>query len=543
MPEDLYGGFDLRRGDRDRRPTGEPAIRGGTERPDEDAEHVLRLQRDLQELGFMVVGGADGDFLRRTQWAVREFQIYARMERAAREDAASAAARYSDRLSPVATGGDRYAGPVSGVVNAATRAAIRHWLAERWRCPVVVEAWNMAGGAPHTLRASNLWLHDEVSSTVPRMFVRDCSGYYGLPPSHAQGAMVVVGDFVTYLRWSGPRSVPPRHVAAQGELVPEGLVGKPLGELTAAERSTFKVVRAVSEVECLGFFDSVNAYDNAFVSVGPCHWTLGIVNSNGSVSDGELCGYLSYLAHADPGAFERALGFFGVRVDVGWTTGAGEPTGKRLFNAGQRKYAAWLALERDDGSFERLAKSEQEADYFKTWHWFYRFVMAGRTIDGYRRRMWDMARVRLRDLRAAPWSGTRTLGDVFTSERASAILLRWHVRFPGDVIDGGKAGPRLHDALARARQASPALDWNGDPEGWTDGHEAALLRGLRAEVEKRGNKAFSDTIREVDAWPSWAAGVNPRGYALSPQVGRLSERRASLVFDGAGLPPAPNASP
>ena len=52
----------------------------------------------------------------------------------------------------------------------------------------------------------------------------------------------------------------------------------------------------------------------------------------------------------------------------------------------------------------RLSLSENEGNYFKTWHWFYRFVMAGRTVAGYRQRMWHMARIRLRDIMQTPWS-------------------------------------------------------------------------------------------------------------------------------------------
>src|SRR5690606_28273532 len=52
------------------------------------AGHVQQLQRDLRELGFAVISSPDGDFGRYTQWAVREFQIYARMERVAALDVA-----------------------------------------------------------------------------------------------------------------------------------------------------------------------------------------------------------------------------------------------------------------------------------------------------------------------------------------------------------------------------------------------------------------------------------------------------------------------
>ncbi|MGH8575198.1 MAG: hypothetical protein ACREX8_21900, partial [Gammaproteobacteria bacterium] len=306
------------------------------------------------------------------------------------------------------------------------------------------------------------------------MFARDFTNFYTFPAGRNADQMQVIGDFVTYMTWSGPRSVPPTHTWSEGEILPAALVGN--GAPTGATLSTYRVVRAVSEVECIGFFDSVNCYDNAFVSVGPCHWTLGIVDSTGAFSEGELCGYLAYLAHMDPPAFRQAIEFFGVSIDERWVSAAGPADGADMFSAGQRKYTGWVALQQQNGTFTRLAQTEADGNYFKTWHWHYRFVMAGRTIQGYRERMWDIARVRLRDIRSVPWgagvaqvgAGTptaraATVGDVFTSERANAMLLRWHIRFPAHVIAAGRPAARLRDALARATAAAPTLPWNADP--------------------------------------------------------------------------------
>lgn len=90
--------------------------------------------------------------------------------------------------------------------------------------------------------------------------------------------------------------------------------------------------------------------------------------------------------------------------------------------------------------------------------------MAGRTqfskgvatdnqLKGYRTTMWDMARIRIADILSAEWpkidsqqleyvgtaanpagpAGPRNarIGDVFTSERSVALLLRWHINAPG----------------------------------------------------------------------------------------------------------------
>jgi hypothetical protein len=377
------------------------------------------------------------------------------------------------------------------------------------------------------------------------MYARDFSGYYAFPAGRVPADLVVLGDHATYLRWDGPRSTPPHQTWPEAEMLPDHLVGTALPGLGADQRSTYKVVRSVSEVECIGFFDSVNAYDNAFVSQGPCHWTLGIVD--GAVSEGELCGYLSYLRHADPAAFARTIEFFGTRIDEDWLDG-GIPNGRKLFSASSRKYTGWVALQQEGGGFARMPMTEADGDYFKTWHWFYRFLMAGRTVQGFRRRMWDMARIRVRDIRATPWGpgaaavpdghgGTRppTIGDLYTSERAMAIILRWHIRFPAHIVNAGLAGARLRAAFARPAIPAPA----GDPTTWTDAIEAQLVQGLRDEVAATHNAGFIDTIDYVDNWPRWAAGPNPRSFALDPGIGSLAVTRNSFRFDGAGLPPAP----
>ncbi|HEY6890327.1 MAG TPA: peptidoglycan-binding domain-containing protein, partial [Solirubrobacter sp.] len=512
--------------------------------------YVKALQLDLLELGFAISGPANGTFGRETSWAVRELQASAKLDTLAKERP-GASGPYPERLSP-APNGLKYTGPVSGVLNAETRALIDRWLAERWRCPVVVVARKLTGSTPTGVYSGkdNVWAADQVTATTPRMYVRDYSGYYTRPATHASETEVVLGRYVAYAGFGGPYSQAPQHTWAEAELTPEHLVGTALGSLSASQRSTYKAIRAVSEVECMGFFDSINAYDNAFVSLGPCHWTLGVIPKNKPLEKGELCGYLAYVAYADPDAFKRAFEFFGARIDADWLDAAGHPTGQRLFSKDQRKYTGWISLQQDDGTYKAADLVASEGDWFKTWHWVYRFAMAGRTIDGFRRRMWHMARMRLRDLLSTPWDaasnvpdvpdggGTRTatIGDVFSSERATAMLLRWHVFRPAHVIAGGKAGPHLQSALKRAKIPAAA----GDPSTWTDAHQRALVKALTDEVAAVGNADLVDTIGQVHDFPRWAPPhTNPRGYALDPAVGALDEAARSFSLDSTDLPPAP----
>ena len=552
QPAHRYGGYDLRRGDRDATSRYGGVVRtaaAGTTLPAQgETPYVAALQQDLATLGFAIVGGADGTFGRHVEWAVREFQAHAAMGSLAQE-AAGGAVEYVDRLSRVPNTA-RYAGPVSGTVNAATRAALDAWLANRWRCPVVIGAWNVAGNQPVSVFQghANIWA-DEVATPAPRMYARDFSDHYTFPATRNRDDPIVLGDRLAYLAWSGPRSMPPRHTWTEAELLPDRLVGTPLAGLGPASLSTFKVVRAAAEVECIGYFDSVNSYDNAFASLGPCHWTVGVA-AHGAVEAGELCGYLAYLRAVDPGAFHQAFEFFGVRIDEDWLNAAGVGNGERLFDRQTRKYVGWVALQQEDGTYARMAQTEADGDWFRTWHWFYRFVMAGRTIEGFRRRMWHMARVRLRDVGATPFAagahvpdvpdghgGTRpaTIGDVYTSERAAAMLQRWHIRFPAHIVNAGATGDHLNGAFARAAIPPGA----GDPTRWTDAHQAALVQGLLDEVRATGNADLRTTVEYVHDWPRWANGPNPYAFVLDPAIGVLDIAAGSFQLDTADLPPAP----
>lgn len=139
---DRWGSYDLRRGDRD----GEQRWAGATRSADAGDEvpaagtdgFVHRLQKDLRELGFLIVGLPDDIFGRLTEWAVREFQIYAKTGFVAVEVAPGPdpPAVYGDRLSQAANTAV-YGGPVSGVLNgqAGAPTAARAAMACRTRSP------------------------------------------------------------------------------------------------------------------------------------------------------------------------------------------------------------------------------------------------------------------------------------------------------------------------------------------------------------------------------------------------------------------------
>ncbi|MFB4282910.1 hypothetical protein ACBJ59_46955 [Nonomuraea sp. MTCD27] len=523
--------------------------------------------------------------------------------------------RWSDRLVPVpARFYERYAEPITGVVNPWTRFVLRRWKQRRRRCPIVVEAWDLRDNQPDRLHrmtdgragnaeasnieagnagandveagsveaggvwAGNVWGR-EVTANGPRFYVRDLTRTWPRParppvaPAHPE--LDVAGDWRVLGTpppdvppdWQGPRSWPEfGHTwRPEGEMLPEHLLPAPghdgseggggrgptLRELLdAADRaplSTYKVVRAVSEVEAVGYFDGLNAYDRAFVSLGPCHWTAGLAAGpapGAAVGEAELPGFLAYLKATDRVAFAEAVGRFGIDVALAW--GA---NGAALFDENQRKYTSRPAVPQEGGGRRPLATVE-EYDMFRGWHWFYRFQMAARTVDGFRRAMWPMARLRIRDIGETPWDapagpptwtvpspdGPRParVKEVVTSERGMALVYRWHIRAPANMVSGGRAGPVLRGVHEAAVKEDPAA-FAGTPDTWGDAAERALV----AELRKQGG----GSIEEVHEWPRLAS--RRRGFTLPVELlpeasdgggRRLAVARGSFELDTSGLP-------
>ncbi|MAT65278.1 MAG: hypothetical protein CMN57_06510 [Gammaproteobacteria bacterium] len=584
----IYGNYSLQRNDNDgNTAANQPPIWGGAtvtpaplpaQTPQSQGgatlaipQHVHQLQEDLRELGFFMIQVVDGDFGRYTEWAVREFQIYAGMQHVAGlnrnqltnltndptagETAPDVTARgqVPNQTPPVSfyvatserrTNTARYTGPISGVVNQQTRDVIDHWLANNYRCPVVIEAWNIHAGNRSTLfqNGSNIWRYDTLTSTAPRIFYRDFSGHYAYPATRNENDYHVLATNMTYSGYGGPASVVPRHTWPESEMLPDRLIEatSTVAALSlipnASITSTYRVVRAVAEMECMAAFDSVNAYDDAIASLGPCHWTFGVHPSNG-YDDGELPAFLAYFLAQYPDDYRGMFGRFGVYPSDAWVGANAGP----LWNAGQRKYAGWVRLHNDSSTPAQAAsnlaqltlldRAANEASYLKTWHWFFRYVMAGRTNESFRHSMWDMVRIRIRDIREHQIGFTvgtnqfnATIGEVFTSEKATALLLRWHVYRPAHVT-----GSQVLNAITSAVNANPTLNWGPPISGWTDDHEAALTAAILAAANTV-NPQHSD----VANWPNYG-GRASRGYALNNELGSLRPGRNTLSFNTTGI--------
>lgn len=382
----------------------------------------------------------------------------------------------------------------------------------------------MGGAVAEGADPENLWGHDDVQTTDCRMFVHDFTNHFLDPESvnsqrsqnlteeiagsesqYKHGDRITLGYYVMDADegYYGPRTVPSYGQTWEStEITPE---------LFGTERdSMYNVIEAITQVECNGHLGSLNAYDEALLSAGPYHWTMPRYDKS-PVWEGELCGFLSYLKSEYVETYEHIFGRFGVDIDTEW----GEH-GEALFRA-QQKYTASIEKQTPDGMELMPMRdgenplSEDEAgkqwDYFRNWHWYYRFLMASRLQhfpqmeNSFQEACYDFARFRVEDVLNVEWQtplqhwpDDTTIGDVFTSEKAVAMLVRWHVLNPGTFIDtsGPYQSDNLKTVLENARQNAPSLEvdeenvqgdsWTCDPVHWTDDHESVLIE----EIQNQG---------------------------------------------------------
>ncbi len=457
------------------------------------------MKSRLEECGFGALGTSDNTFDRRARIAVREFQIYAKMAKVATEPT-DAVGEYAQRLQPFANP-MRYSGPISGFLNLTTRQHLDLWGRQRMRCPVVVTA-RISQSTSYVTAApggENLWAHDDLPNKAPRIYVRDLSDYYALPLIETKDVMIASKRFIVLGYYQsgtqggapgGPNMNADQSWSTMGldalrlTGVEEATLFGPGGN--AAMRSTLLSIFPTAKLETAGNFDTVNAWDGgATISIPLFHYTF---------HTDELAGFLAFVRDREPELFEEAIGFFGLRP---------RDTYKGLKRSLATRTTRPQQIRVPGGHYEDVPNNQTEENYFKTWHWFYRMVMANRIYDTWKRRAYDFARVRLQDLTAVrmtnrPPGNTAigpvdasgnpaTIGTVFTSELTMALLLRLHVKGPSRIADGGHPGHAsselwtiLQDAQTPAKNGNITVVWTGDVATWTDQHELALIPAIIA---------------------------------------------------------------
>lgn len=521
---------------------------------DEDSSKpwVAKLRSDLNSMGF----GAFDDSLHLEQ-VIREFQICA-----ARPIAASArtlvispeqlALRHFSDLQATANQA-LYSGPISGRANQGTRRAIRAWAARRQRCPLLITAYRDGdigenerpqAGAAHA--HADLWSRMETTSSALRMFAAD---FTRLNPGGklSEAELEPIGYYGSYGSTGGPRSLEPTRGLREeyAEVTPRRLLEVDEGELIAALSpaatndargiaSTFKVVRAVSEVECIGYLDQINAYDDAGISYGPCHWAMALAISNptGSTELGGLAAYFRYLSE----------GSVVNDVDVFAPQGlaAAQPPGRDAAAVAREtvgaSYMSQLCFLDDRGRPRPMERNGPDA-MIPSWRSFYRWVEIGRRHQHVGLATWRMAVRRLQRLSATPIilvpaSGSQpavsvTIGAAFTSEIVMAQLMRWHVKTPGAVVIGSGDKERASDEIVKAYKDAAALASPTSGAAWA----TALIQQLRARLDafivNTGTRHadLDDHFDKIANAPWIDESTNPpsvsnptRGYALDPRL-------------------------
>jgi hypothetical protein len=618
-----YGGYALQEGDsdKDRKYAGIVRASGGS--------FVQDLATDLHHLGFATAGkqinglgssqtlsAVQGKFEPPTDWAVREFQVHAGMERIAMVEAANDASPDDNDISyeldlrsldpnPVC-----YLGPISGVANIETRALLQYWKRHYYRCPVNVTARHRISGTDDwsIVMESNLWHRRQVPweqnlNNPTYMFAQDLTGYYPdnktvtqypetRPDNRVVAGWYFQGDH------GGPVVKQTEQPWAEAKTTWEALTGSPWSAsgyaTTGARASTMRVVLAVDNVESGGHFDRVNAWDGGYVSVGLCHWTLALLlwsqtHQKWTFGKGELGAFLAYFKRENFNEFNRLFRRFGIDVPD-WGS-----DGSALAQPALRNY---IALPRRLGELDALAVvrwdqvdgetrprinfdlswqdtiegspsvewNRDQIEYFRTWPFFYRFVMAGRAGREFRRRTWDMARIRLRDLRDIVWvhneqaedylrGPDRTtpakFRDVFTSERTMALIHRWHVNKPSFLLTGNppEASTDLRAAFRAVRNANHDIfydnstfrhnvsDWIFPTEG-----ETVIANGIIQYIQQKG---WTDLYNTMIIVRDWSYTETIPGTQSPKRLGNPFADRDSFDLDLDGLPldPPPSFTP
>ncbi len=535
---------------------------------------VLMSKFVLWELGFTLVAGRagwsklngtwtrlgqrpEGGFNRELQWAVREFQCYAKSPQAAREVSGGSERRYLYRLaeqSPFPLGGvsqfpEREI--VSGSLCPLTRQAMQAWADQRLRCPVVLYASNQRvdDDGPvylmNPVQRENLWFHEDsvVGGTNPLVFAVNWSGVYPIPASfdgeahdgsHRFPLPITIGKYLASVP-GGPKTIPQDNTQWLGEsneVTPFNLTGA--GGLDGAGMSdaglsTFKVVRTAAHFECSCFFDVINAYDTVGLSLGLCHWTLARVQGGtGPDEPRELPAFLACFQNLDSAGYMQAFGRYGVFPAGRWE--------ELELQDDTRTYIERVDLECSNWRVNMSGVSGTDDQrrfnntYCKTWHFYWRAIMASRTNLALRRAMWTMVRVRIRDILDGTFNINNEdvrVGDVATSEKAVALLLRWHIYKPLNLFgNGSELRPILQQVLiahpvANQARETAMIDQIGaityplvDPEPppapqtWND---LVLLRAManvpqqdnsgRGYVTQLNDSTLSDTLNSFEFLP------------------------------------------
>ncbi len=517
----------------------------------------------------------------RLELAIREFQSYAKLPFVAQVDDLTKP-YYGAQLKsvPLPPEHQLLTESVTGAATARTIELMDIWIAQKYRCPVVIECWGskekklpdgtrwwgrwlFANGKPVAAPyGENIWLWDDpkkydAPARGRRMFVRDFTrrfdnhdAYKRLVDPDVGWSRLLLGRqaFKTVTKKKDGKIVetvvedgPVADLA--GRLVairvtPELLAGKPYDQLSFNAKITYRVIRAVSEAECYGYYDTINCWDKALMSIGLCHWTIAFPDKdkdgNPVLHLGELEALLAYGKKMKPNVLPKAItAETGLEPLHQWYD-----TDPQILNRDTRKYESQFSQMVLDNNVEKrvpMPFDRNRYNFLRSWHWFYRFQMATRTSAELQSLMWDMARFRLRDIRSAPAGlgikngagAPAMLGDVFTSEQSMIWLMEWHVLEPNVVFKDGKPNEKLEAVIKKSK-----IDLTKKTSDWTDADELALLKSIKNNTSTSIGERFDRALacRDLSSHPH----PDPKSRDKAP-----SSRRDSFMLDESGLGSSP----
>jgi peptidoglycan hydrolase-like protein with peptidoglycan-binding domain len=457
-----HGGFVLQFGDGDASGT----YSGTTQTP---ASYVANLQNDLITLGFDGLGTADGRFGEQTAMTLREFQIEASQPQIYAQNAGPATGTVA---LPVIR---RYRGPVNGVATLETFEALAQWLQPSpplRHClvqpgpgvgllqilnPVSISARSdVAAGNNGNIIASDMWWYGQAGASAapyPLVYAADQLQRYPIPGTEVVGTdpgLACIGQWTT--EGSGGPAIQQGTMWASSLVSLASLVPPPLDPASNVVRSQYRVVRAVAEVEDLGHFDAYNAWDTAILSFGLMHWDYGASGFS------ELGAFLSFYQSTDPAGYAADFGNYGIQPGSAWDPSTIDPV-LRMYNGRFAMYGlhdangtiqAGQLLPLQIGSASAPSADRYLSGWLRSWRGLHRVAMALRTSTSLQHVQWYFATQRVSNLLNTPWPGgsgqnapvvtaagaqnLATIGQVFTSEQAVAVLLRWHVNQPGTLL-------------------------------------------------------------------------------------------------------------
>ena len=457
-----HGGFVLQFGDGDASGT----YSGTTQTP---AGYVANLQNDLITLGFDGIGTADGMFGEQTAMTLREFQIEASQPQIYAQNADSAA---GTMVLPVIR---RYRGPVNGVATLETFEALAQWLDPnpplrhclvqpgpgvgllQIQNPVSISArGNVAAGNNGNVIVSDMWWYGQAgasSAPYPLVYAADQLQRYPIPDPQIVGTdpgLACIGQWTT--EGLGGPAIQQGTMWASSLVSLASLVPPQLDPSSNIVRSQYRVVRAIAQVEDLGYFDVYNAWDTAILSFGLMHWEYGATGS------GELGAFLSFYQSTDPAGYAADFGNYGIQPGSKWDPSTIDPV-LRMYNGTLAMYGlhdasktiqAGQLLPLQIGSAAAPSADRYLSGWLRSWRGLHRVAMRLRTSTSLQHVQWYFATQRTSNLLNTPWPGDSgqnapvvtvvgahnlaTIGQVFTSEQAVAVLLRWHVNQPPTLL-------------------------------------------------------------------------------------------------------------